>query len=145
MNMTKPINQLTGMEIRSFTPEQINAWTTEHIEQLTPPQLQTLTSTQLREMRPELIKALSPLQRSVLNARQLQAVMDAVLGGQTQINQLSQTQEAVTTDKQENPQPVVEAMFQMYEQGPELKLPQFETVSQTIDAEIQAQEIATTK
>jgi len=79
MNTIKPVNHLTGIEIRAFTPEQLNTWSPEMVQQLTPIQLQSLTTTQLREMRKDLLESLSSLQVSVFGVRQLQALVDAGL------------------------------------------------------------------
>ena len=157
MNNIQHLSQLTGLEIRALSYEQINAWTPLLIQQLTPFQLQALTSTQLKKMRPELIQAFSTLQRSVFSALQLQALMIAVFGVHTETVPVDTSQGAVDALKVMKPVPkkckglgkklelepsefsqkqiaptkevpVVEAMFQMLADGPEMQLPQFKEI-----------------
>ena len=65
---------MTGMQVRTLTPEQLNNLSKDQIKELKPAQLQALTSTQLSNLKPEVVENLSPAQRSVMNSIQLQAL-----------------------------------------------------------------------
>jgi hypothetical protein len=69
-----PIANMTGLEIRSLSPEQLNSLTREQITNLNPAQLQALTTTQISKLNPEKVENLLPSQLSVMSARQLEAL-----------------------------------------------------------------------
>ena len=68
------IADLSGLQVRALTPEQLNSLPQDQVASLKPAQLQALTTTQLSQLKLEQAENLTPSQLSVMSPRQIQSL-----------------------------------------------------------------------
>ena len=72
--VSQNIADLSGLQVRALTPEQLNSLPQDQVASLKPAQLQALTTTQLSQLKLEQAENLTPSQLSVMSPRQIQSL-----------------------------------------------------------------------